>query len=136
LIVPLTREQVERFPGFDLDTFDELTDDSIKAINDATLAVFEPDVAASPSERYDVSWTRPSYVIPDWWPDYEPSHLNFAASEGGEPVDPGDTSPFFDHRAQPGDVLGLETGGERTYVGDTKEDEDDRRRAAEHAVHH
>jgi len=27
-------------------------------------------------------------------------------------------------------VLGLETGGERTYVGETAEDEDERRRAA------
>jgi len=38
-----------------------------------------------------------------------------------------DTSPHFDGRAQPGDVLGLETGGEQTHVGDTAEDEDKRR---------
>ena len=42
-----------------------------------------------------------------------------------------DTSPHFEGRAQPGDVLGLETGGERTYVGDTSEDEDKRRHTAE-----
>jgi hypothetical protein len=45
-----------------------------------------------------------------------------------------DVSPHFDGRAQPGDVLGIETGGERTYVGETAEDEDKRRRAAERAV--
>jgi hypothetical protein len=43
----------------------------------------------------------------------------------------GDTSPHFEGRAQPGDVLGIETGGERTYVGDTSEDENKRRRDAE-----
>jgi hypothetical protein len=30
-----------------------------------------------------------------------------------------DSSPHLGGRAQPGDVLGVETGGERTYVGDT-----------------
>ena len=45
-----------------------------------------------------------------------------------------DSSPYDEVRAQPGDVLGLETGGERTYVGDTAEDEDKRRRDAEKAA--
>jgi hypothetical protein len=43
----------------------------------------------------------------------------------------GDVSPHLGGRAQPGDVLGLETGGEETHVGDTNEDEDERRRDAE-----
>jgi hypothetical protein len=30
-------------------------------------------------------------------------------------------------------VIGVETGGERTYVGDTSEDENERRRNAEKA---
>ena len=42
-----------------------------------------------------------------------------------------DVSPHFGGRAQPGDVLGLETGGETTSIGDTAEDEDERRRTAE-----
>jgi hypothetical protein len=42
-----------------------------------------------------------------------------------------DVSPHFGGRAQPGDVLGLETGGETTSIGDTAEDEDTRRRNAE-----
>ena len=33
-------------------------------------------------------------------------------------------------RAQPGDVLGIERGGETTSQGDTEEDEDRRRREA------
>lgn len=31
-------------------------------------------------------------------------------------------------RAQPGDVLGIERGGETTSLGDTEEDEDQRRK--------
>jgi hypothetical protein len=34
-------------------------------------------------------------------------------------------------RAQPGDVLGIERGGETTSIGDTEEDEDERRRDSE-----
>jgi hypothetical protein len=33
-------------------------------------------------------------------------------------------------RAQPGDVLGIERGGETSSLGDTSEDEDRRRRSA------
>ena len=42
-----------------------------------------------------------------------------------------DVSPHYGGRAQPGDVLGIETGGETTGIGDTTEDEDQRRRDAE-----
>jgi hypothetical protein len=45
-----------------------------------------------------------------------------------------DPSPYFDGRAQPGDVIGLETGGEQTHVGETKDDEDRRREQAERAA--
>ena len=45
-----------------------------------------------------------------------------------------DVSPHLDGRAQPGDVLGIETGGERTYMGETSEDENKRRDAAERAA--
>jgi hypothetical protein len=37
-------------------------------------------------------------------------------------------------RAQPGDVLGIERGGETTELGDTAEDEDKRRHKAEEAA--
>lgn len=39
-----------------------------------------------------------------------------------------------DDRAQPGDVIGIERDGETTELGDTDEDEDERRRDAEDAV--
>jgi hypothetical protein len=46
----------------------------------------------------------------------------------------GETSPYAGDRAQPGDVIGVETGGEQTHIGDTAKDEDERRRDAEKAA--
>ena len=46
----------------------------------------------------------------------------------------GDVSPHFGGRAQPGDILGFETGGETTSLGDTPEDENKRRDDAEKEV--
>jgi len=48
--------------------------------------------------------------------------------------DSGDVSPHLGGRAQPGDVLGIETGGEQTHVGETNEDENERRTKAEKAA--
>ena len=48
----------------------------------------------------------------------------------GATADSGDVSPHYGGRAQPGDVLGIETAGETTGIGDTAEDEDKRRRDA------
>jgi hypothetical protein len=48
-----------------------------------------------------------------------------------------DTNPVTgpaDDRAQPGDVIGIEREGETTELGDTREDEDERRRDAEEAA--
>ena len=105
--------------------------------------------------------TRRHYSQPDWWraqPSYRERFRPVATA--GTVVSPGvreaydrdlvtaraweddparqvgddrrdDVSPHLDGRAQPGDVLGIETGGERTYIGDTSEDENKRRRTAE-----
>jgi hypothetical protein len=45
-----------------------------------------------------------------------------------------DLSPHFGGRAQPGDILGIETGGETTKIGDSAEDENKRRRDADDAT--
>jgi hypothetical protein len=51
----------------------------------------------------------------------------FAAASGS-----GSAWPDPDkERAQPGDILGIERGGETTSLGDTEDDEDERRRDAE-----
>ena len=43
-------------------------------------------------------------------------------------------APTVGERAQPGDILGIESGGETTGLGDTADDEDRRREQAEKAV--
>jgi hypothetical protein len=54
-----------------------------------------------------------------------------AAEDDDRDAGAGDVSPHYEGRAQPGDVLGIETGGETTAIGDTSEDENERRREAE-----
>jgi hypothetical protein len=46
----------------------------------------------------------------------------------------GEMSPDLDERARPGDVIGIQTGGEVTAIGDTAEDEDKRRMESERSL--
>jgi hypothetical protein len=76
-----------------------------------------------------VSTLDPQYVKRTT-PDPRPDELDVAEDANG----PGDVSPHLGRRAQPGDILGLETGGETTNIGDTSEDENKRRRDLEKDV--
>jgi hypothetical protein len=133
-IVPLSKEQIQNFPGFDVDAFDQMSSDNIKQINDQILLISEPGIAPVQGDTYESSWSRKSYQTPEWWPGFAGTGMPLAAAEtttarerDSEKRDVPDESPHFDGRAQPGDVLGVETGGERTYIGDTKDDENKRR---------
>jgi len=101
------------------------------------------------------TWWDSSYYRPDRLRDTASSGITADASAGANAAYPtraasteervtaqdrdeanadsrfGDVSPHLGGRAQPGDVLGLETGGEQTHVGETTDDENDRRRDAE-----
>jgi hypothetical protein len=112
------------------------------------------------NEPYSAAWSRPSYKHPDWWSatPTNPDRMAESAVTSGaaytatkspnSTYDPApgkaddrraekaaraatDESPHFAGRAQPGDVLGIETGGEQTHVGETAEDEDKRRETAQ-----
>lgn len=162
-VADLRRDQVEKFPGFDIDEFDELVEADLKRINDETCAVCGVGVAAvahDPTEPYSTAWDRPDYRYPDWWsaaptrPDrmgeaaltsgvelrreqsHAPQRDHAADSQPEEQVAPatGDVSPHFGGRAQPGDVIGIETGGEQTHVGESAEDENERREEAQKAA--
>ena len=162
LVVHLTRDQVKWFPGFDKDEFDTLSENDIKRINDDIGMVFEPDTSYPADEPYYEAWNRRAYQYPEWW-TMEPSmpsgreagastiiKVEETAAYSSRPVVPPkrqrspqpeersearDTSPspHFAGRAQPGDVLGVETEGETTSIGDTKEDEQKRLEKAERA---
>jgi hypothetical protein len=152
LTADLTRDHVERFPGFRQSEFEKLSAEDLKRFNQATLsacAVSGTVYTFSETEPYSAAWDQPDFRHPDWWrapvsSTGTPSRAESIAAgpatrpadrprpdRGREAVVARDTSPHFDGRAQPGDVVGIETGGENTHLGDTKEDEDRRRTDAE-----
>jgi hypothetical protein len=63
LIADITKERVERFPGFDKDKFGKLSEDDLKQMADAMAA------ACCPAEVVIVAaWeTADHYRYPGWW---------------------------------------------------------------------
>jgi sporulation protein YlmC with PRC-barrel domain len=160
LVADLTKDRVERFPGFDKDEFKKLSEADLKSLDNTMAAMCCPDEVVAVDL---VEWeTAPHLSYPSWWDAdfYRPDRADKGAMNvggathlSGGPVPAGvmaggarDQSRERDRvvaradvedngvRAQPGDVLGLDTDGERTYIGDTSEDEDKRRVAAEKAA--
>jgi hypothetical protein len=156
----LAKDGLRELPRFDRDTFARFTDDELRAFEQKTSQACCPDVdaAAKSAWTYD---TAPHYQEPEWWRerrkvrrtadaagvsrDRAPVQSSRVETDAGgvrrehvtaradeeRSVGGGDVSPHPGGRAQPGDVVGVETGGERTYLGDTTEDENERRRTAE-----
>ena len=151
LIADVDRDRVSRFPGFDKDEFDKMTVSDLKRLNDDTCSACSIEGVAivyGSDEPLEKAWNRPDFKSPEWWrtnPAPTAPGDDRAAWAGTE-TGPGsvrdmpreevrmkevDPSPHYAGRAQPGDVLGVETGGERTHIGETAEDENERRRDAE-----
>ena len=156
LVTDLDRDRVNKFPGFDKDEFDKMTVDDLKRLNDATCSACSIEGVAivyAADEPIAKAWNRPDFNFPDWWHanPTQPERMGARAVTTGaetaradearaaretqrtdevrmKDVDP---SPHYAGRAQPGDVLGVETGGEQTHIGDTADDENERRRDAE-----
>ena len=151
--VDVTKESVKRFPEFHADRFHQFTDDELLAFEQRMAIACCPDDAGTVATTlgYD---TLQHYSQPGWWKAEYSRKERFRPVEGSEgerarTAEPsrrsfdrehviarerdraGDVSPHYEGRAQPGDVIGIETGGERTYVGETSEDENKRRRDAE-----
>lgn len=163
LVVDIPKERIDRFPGFDRDNFERLSEDDIRQMNDAIcMAASATPVKYAATDPYTSAWTRPDYRQPDWWQTHPPdpgrlgdradtATLDSPPTKVAQPArgesasspvwerervtarEP-EPSPHVDGRAQPGDVIGVETGGERTYVGDSTEDENKRRIDAERAA--
>lgn len=159
LVTSLTRDRINKFPGFDKGKFETMPEADLKRFNDETCAACTIEgvvVTYNPAEPLSASWNRPDYRHPDWWhaeptlPDrmgesavtggveYPPASERERPAPGQERVTArtdvrNDVSPHFEGRAQPGDVIGIETGGERTGIGDTAEDENKRREDAQKA---
>lgn len=153
LVADVDRDRVSRFPGFDKDQFDKLTVTDLKRLNDDTCSACSIEGVAivyGADEPLEKAWNRPDFKRPDWWRanPAQPDRVGERAPMAGVEAPPApavrdssrsgeirakevDPSPHYGGRAQPGDVLGVETGGERTHIGETAEDENERRRDAE-----
>jgi PRC-barrel domain protein len=155
LVADLGKDRVQRYPGFDRGEFEKLSDDELNRMDSQMMAACCPselDTRSASTSRFD---TRAHYRAPGWWDAdfYRPDRADTAARsiagvsavgaarDRGRARDPeavvareGDVSPHLDGRAQPGDVLGVETGGEQTHIGETSDDENKRRIDAERAA--
>jgi PRC-barrel domain protein len=67
LIAHLSRDQVNRFPGFDKDEFETLSERDVKRINDDIAMLLEPTASYRKDEPYYAAWSRQFYEYPDWW---------------------------------------------------------------------
>jgi hypothetical protein len=79
--------------------------------------------AAEDVEREDVVATREAILARD------DDRVDTARIAGDE-----SRAPRYGERAQPGDILGIESSGETTGLGDTAQDEDKRRERAERDI--
>ena len=160
LRVDMSRESLSGYPEFDEERFSSLSDADFKTYEHRMAAICCPDDVSGEGWRSErgrhyrqPSWwstgatgddrLRPITRRP--YRDHEAGTVAApaAASSTRETFDrervvareegrtTRDASPHHAGRAQPGDVLGIETGGETTEIGDTAEDEDKRRREAE-----
>jgi hypothetical protein len=149
LVTDVNRDAVARFPTYEPEQFGTMNDEGLRAFQQRTI---ESCCPADASARSSVSGGDEAahFRQPEWWD----ARFQPAADLGGvtsRPVVASDTSPLRDEdrervvahhddsphyegRAQPGDVLGIETGGERTGIGDTTDDENKRREDAEKAA--
>lgn len=128
LHVDVTKDTLSRYPEFDETSFRASSDEALRAYeNEVALVCCPDDVIVTDTVWSDVYGTRRHYTQPDWWRGemYERGRQGTAEDRDSALRD---ESPHYDGRAQPGDVLGIETGGERTEIGDTSEDENKRRR--------
>jgi hypothetical protein len=160
LTIDVTKDAIRRYPEFDAQRFREFSDDEMRAFEQRMAVACCPDEARSVDAAIQYGTLR-HYSQPGWWKrDYDQpersreitgvAERDIRVRERVEParetfdrehvttrdpsVDAPDVSPHEGGRAQPGEVLGLETGGERSYLGDESEDENKRRRDAERAA--
>jgi PRC-barrel domain protein len=157
MIAEVPKARAERFPGFNRGEFERFTDADIDRMAESSAAA----CSSAPLDTSTMWYSWSLYEYPHWWDasQYRPDRADTAArnvagatsagTAGTASAAPtptastrerdrdlvtargGEMSPHDAGRAQPGDVIGVETGGEQTHIGDTADDENTRRRDAE-----
>jgi hypothetical protein len=138
LRVDFDRDAVKRFPAVDVDAYDrrsaadwqqydaEVERACARTTGDTMRTPAELAAAAGPVWWHTEAWhARAAEPVLDRVPDDERRPEHDAREREA------DRDVQYGERAQPGDVIGIESGGERTHVGDTARDEDQRRERAE-----
>jgi hypothetical protein len=159
LSVDLDRTAITRFPSFDDDQFDRWSEDSWKQYDEGVAHAIAPtggrarldDDAAGASWWGSTAWTEFGHLAgrDDIRRDHEDEVMARQRAAGvvaREDAGSGeryvreaehgvrDRDAEYGVRAQPGDILGIESGGETTGIGDTAEAEDNRRERAERDI--
>lgn len=127
----IARSAIESYPEFDETSWLRASSEERWAFEYETLSACCPEDAAlvgvgEKAVNFD-RWAH--HHEPAWWRVRATSDPTIGLEKN--PVTAGDPSPHLGGRAQPGDVIGIETAGERSYIGDTAESENTRREAAE-----
>jgi PRC-barrel domain protein len=163
LTADVSKTRAEAFPGFSRGEFEKLTDTDMDQMAYSSVQACCDDpidrtVGFASWTHYEYpSWWDASYYRPAGTtaggsigstaaaPSASRISSSGAAGAGASTASRdrerelvtargGETSPHAGARAQPGDVIGVETGGEQTHIGDTAKDEDQRRRDVEKAA--
>jgi hypothetical protein len=129
--IDIERSAIERYPEFDESNWLRASSEERWAFEYETLSACCPEDAAlvgagEKAVNFD-RWAH--HHEPAWWRIHARTDPTMDLED--DRTKPGDPSPHQGGRAQPGDVIGIETAGERSYIGDTAESENDRREAAE-----
>jgi PRC-barrel domain len=129
--IDIERSAIEQYPEFDETSWLRASSEERWAFEYETLSACCPEDAAlvgagEKAVNFD-RWAH--HHEPAWWRTRAKADPT-SALESNRAV-PGDPSPHLGGRAQPGDVIGIETAGERSYIADTAESENTRREAAE-----
>ena len=84
MLADLTRERIERFPGFDKDEFEKLSDRELQQFAQSTASACSVTDIVIVS---DVPWSEwePQYEEPDWWQSnyYRPERAGSAGVTAG-----------------------------------------------------
>jgi len=98
LMADVTKERVERFPGFDLSKFDKMSVDDIKQLNVEMLqacTIAGVVYVYSETEPYTAAWDRADFTYPDWWRGEPPSErkteMPAAKAEVGSEMPPSES---------------------------------------------
>ncbi len=134
MVADVGKDRVERYPGFDRGAFETLSDAEMDRMAGQIADACCPSIAASSSTAAFAWTTRSHYTSPSWWrSDY------YRASSTSSPIAGERATSAWSGSAAAAreDAETRERehvvahGGEETHIGDTSDDENERRRDAE-----